>query len=1856
MQRPAQRLPARSVSRLIVFASIFMLLTGQVAAAPGALTPAPDDAGARRVPTGPAALEDGLLKKLETGETDRFVVQFAAEADLSDASGIDSFRGRGQFVVDALKGAAKAQRDAIALVRGTAGARAQSHWLRNTLIVKGNARLAERLAALPGVTEVRAERVFPLVVPVEIDVAVLAEEPEWGVAKIGAPEAWAQGVLGSGIVVANIDTGVDFEHPALVNQYRGNLGGGAFDHNYSWWDPTGVCGDTPCDNAQHGTHTMGTMVGGDGPGEFTPDVGVAPGAQWIAAKGCEDVFCTEGSLLSSGEFILEPTDLNGENGDVTRRPDIVNNSWGGGPGDPFYLGVVTAWRAAGIVPVFSAGNAGSGCNSGGSPGDYLESFSVGATDIGDLIAGFSSRGPSPFGKGMPDVSAPGVDVISTIPGGGYASFSGTSMAAPHTAGALALVLSAEPGLIGQVDASTAALRDTALDILDDQCGGDEDGDPNNVYGDGRIDAAAAVALVATGGTLAGTVTDSGSGDPIGGATVAASNGSRTFSAATAADGTFDLFLAAGSYAVTAEAFGYFMGQAEGVTIETDVTTTQDFALVAKPRYEVSGQVTAASDGAPIEGATVKAIGTPVPPAVTNPNGVYTLTLPEGSYTLRASAGGCTDLAFEEIELTADLEVDFELARKLDNFGHGCAPIDFDWVDAGTQTALYGDDFVGRLRLPFDFPYYGETYGEVFISDNGYLNFLGPDQFNPFPIEIPSQQPPNAAIYALWQNLRIEGAGGIDYATVGDAPDRAFVIEYSDVSAGSAEVTFEIKLWENGDIDLLYADAGDGGNAGIGIENAAGDDALQFSYLTDILSANTAYRFSEVPTGLVRGTVTDANDGLPVAGATVEAVGSGRSTTTDADGAYQLRLLPGSYTLRISSDGYTTFEQEFDLAVDEELVIDAALAAPIGSVDPTEISASVGLGETTEAIVTVSNTGSGPLAWTVRERPTGHTPPELPAIEGSPKRTPEWRVRPAPAGLPVAETSALPSELLSDIIDDPEGDAVGPIDVTTVRGGADTAEITMEIDLADGSSIDDMAGYVFLDVDQDPTTGIPAEGMAGLETQDVGMEYFVDLFAIHEPDPVVLIVDAFAFEVVAVTPARLEGQTLGFDVPLDAIGGDDGFVNTAMVIGDFSQPTDWAPDEGHGTIEPFSDAPWMSEDPETGSIEPGESTDVTVTLGGPDVAAGTYTGMLVFLTSDPRTSAFVVDVTLEVTLPDTFGSVSGTVTDAHSGEPLPASVVISAELNGSPYPVEVTAGNDGTFTALAPEGTWPTSWSLDGYVTVNGEVTVTRGVNTPGADAALHREQPHATLEGGPFTFVLPEGTTGTETLVLGNPEGHIPLDFTVGEVDLTPPPTEASPEGSGQWLFQPGEPVDGIQTNGGDTVARPSAFRWTPDASTSDLSVLVYADDQVHPAPNTYVDQALQALGMGYTAHYDGDFPGFEADLADGTWDLVIFADDYFAPDSSTFDALHAYVAGGGRLIVHTWTVGGQPDHPLWDALGIAYHSDDIEPADPVHWWQPSHPAFVVPQQVPEFTQLDEVGFLVYGQHVDATTGDAIGGYTTPGPDPGEGALVVGAERRTVFRGFMDAPNSADLDEDGTLDGVELWENLISGIQFGFLSDVPWLTVTPESGTVAIDESADLTVTADASGLEPGVYQALVVVQTNDPDNGSFSVPVTLVVPVYRQGVNSGGSAHETADGVPYAADRAYGTGPYGYVGPSATRKTAAGIAGTEEDALYRNLRQGMTSYRFDVPLDATYRVDLQFAEITSAKAGGRLFNVIIEGEVVLTGFDVFAQAGANAALDRSFDVQVSDGTLDIQFVAQRGDKPIVNAILVTHRPDLEPG
>jgi subtilisin family serine protease len=429
-----------------------------------------------------------LRQQLDTG-TATFWVLFRDRADLSAAPAISDWVARGRFVVDRLRAtASSSQAGVLALLRAR-GVEHQSFHIVNTVrVVEGDAGLAAALAARPEVSLLVPSRTLRIPRPTPGAGIGPTAPVEWNIQNINADDVWNTfNVRGRGIVVANIDTGVQFDHAALSRQYRGRRPAGV-NHNYSWWDPSNICaGDVPCDNNGHGTHTMGTMVGDDGGAN---QIGVAPRAKWIAAKGCEDVSCSDVALMSSGEWLLAPTRLDGSNPKPNLRPHVVNNSWGGAGPDDFYRGIVEAWVASGIFPVFSNGGSGPTCGTVGSPASYPESYGVGAHDINDNIASFSGRGPSPFGGIIkPNTTAPGVNIRSGWNDGSYMILTGTSMSAPHVAGTVALMWSAAPDISREIEATRDILDLTAVDMAG-ACGGTESN--NNTYGEGRLDAFAAV--------------------------------------------------------------------------------------------------------------------------------------------------------------------------------------------------------------------------------------------------------------------------------------------------------------------------------------------------------------------------------------------------------------------------------------------------------------------------------------------------------------------------------------------------------------------------------------------------------------------------------------------------------------------------------------------------------------------------------------------------------------------------------------------------------------------------------------------------------------------------------------------------------------------------------------------------------------------------------------------------------------------------------------------------------------------------------------------------------------------------------------------------------------------------------------------------------------------------------------------------------------------------------------------------------------------------------------------------------------------------------------------------------------------
>ncbi len=442
------------------------------------------------LPAQPAAdskIESGLLTTLTgnpSGSTPFFVV-FQESASLDAASQVPDREQRGRAVVQILQETANRTQAGVQAILRARGADFTSYWVVNSIYVpNGNLGIARALATRPEVSRIEPEPVISVPPVIVEEAPIEVQSIEWGINKIRAPEVWPT-TKGAGIVVANIDTGVRYTHNAVVDQYRGNNGDGTFDHSGNWKDPSSICGATPCDNNNHGTHTMGTMVGDDDAGN---QIGVAPEAEWISCKGCSTNSCSGSHLITCGQWILDPN----EDSSGSDQPDIVNNSWSGGGGNNWYMGIVDGWRAAGIFPAFANGNSGPNCGTAGSPGDYFQSFASGATDIGDNIASFSSRGPSAFGPVKPDVSAPGVSVRSSTASGdsSYSNFSGTSMASPHTAGSVALMWAADPALRGDIAATEALLRGAAVDLGPGTCGGTLA--LNNTFGEGRIDVKEAV--------------------------------------------------------------------------------------------------------------------------------------------------------------------------------------------------------------------------------------------------------------------------------------------------------------------------------------------------------------------------------------------------------------------------------------------------------------------------------------------------------------------------------------------------------------------------------------------------------------------------------------------------------------------------------------------------------------------------------------------------------------------------------------------------------------------------------------------------------------------------------------------------------------------------------------------------------------------------------------------------------------------------------------------------------------------------------------------------------------------------------------------------------------------------------------------------------------------------------------------------------------------------------------------------------------------------------------------------------------------------------------------------------------------
>jgi serine protease AprX len=463
-----------------------------------------------------------VMEHTANGQLAEFFVVLSDQADLSSAASFPTKAEKGRYVYNTLLDKAQTTQEPILQWLRDRAIEHRSFYIVNAILVKGTREIAETLAARTEVARVEGNahihNNLPQQGPVEMSYGPKVPATiEPGIQDTHAPQVWALGYTGQNIVIASADTGVRWTHNALKPHYRG-WNGATANHNFNWHDsihdsvgnPCGNDSQQPCDDFFHGSHTTGTAIGDDGSGH---QIGMAPGAKWIGCRNMDQGDGTPARYIECMEFFLAPYPLNctPDQGDPTKAPDITINSWGCPVSEGCTVGdelqaAVEAQETAGIQMVVAAGNNGPACGSiddigptsqAGPPSWYAASYTVGALNTGTLtIAGFSNRGPVTIdgsNRIKPDITAPGTGTRSATNAcdSCYGTASGTSMATPHIAGAMALLWSALPGLQNQIQASRDAL-DNAAHFIDNQgvCG--TAGPPNNVYGWGRVDIAAAV--------------------------------------------------------------------------------------------------------------------------------------------------------------------------------------------------------------------------------------------------------------------------------------------------------------------------------------------------------------------------------------------------------------------------------------------------------------------------------------------------------------------------------------------------------------------------------------------------------------------------------------------------------------------------------------------------------------------------------------------------------------------------------------------------------------------------------------------------------------------------------------------------------------------------------------------------------------------------------------------------------------------------------------------------------------------------------------------------------------------------------------------------------------------------------------------------------------------------------------------------------------------------------------------------------------------------------------------------------------------------------------------------------------------
>ncbi|HEX9252377.1 MAG TPA: S8 family serine peptidase [Ignavibacteriaceae bacterium] len=775
----------------------------------------------------------------------------------------------------------------------------EAFWIANMFMVEAKPIIINELMTRLDVSEMDLDALLELDRPEKVEGYVDGiESVEPGLKIINAHLLWAQGITGQGRIVMDIDTGVFPNHPALNFKWRGNH----VPSNQAWFDPVG--GTTvPSDCDGHGSHTMGTMVGWS---PTTGDtVGVAPDAEWIAAK----TICTSPHTSNSVAAFQWAINPDGDPLTISDMPDVISNSWY----DPdvsnecsgIYKTTLDAVEAAGIAVVFSAGNNGPGTSTITKPKNInTNNVNVmctaaidGASYLGgntNPIASFSSRGPSLCGGTgslliKPEVSAPGVSVRSSGSATGYTVLSGTSMASPHVAGAVALLKQFAPNLTGKQ--ILEALYNTAVDL-------GAAGEDNN-YGMGLIDVYAAFLSLGTADSTApDPITDLSVVSPTSNSlniqwTVpydSSMNGVRgydiRYSTSAITDSTTfynaailpytaipDTAGAIETYLVEGLAFAtpyYFSIKSKDVWGNwSDLSNTATGTTLAAPQISV----TPASINNILNPFEVVVDTVTISNISANPStldfsvALENNTFPDGIISSRIIpkynqlADAVEVSSKDNPQIFGGVSIDgsggpdlFGYKWRDSNEPNGPQYVWNDITSSGTlatnwiPTGTYDpkdEGYTGPFPLGFNCKFYGQEKNQIYVSSNGLIlfNTINTNIFSN--AQIPSAADPNEYIAPFWDDLDGVSSGTVHYKQEGST----FIIQFTGWHkySNSGSLTFQIVIHQNGKIVIYYNNMNATLNsATVGIENAAGNDGLQVAYNANYVANNLALEFAAEP--------------------------------------------------------------------------------------------------------------------------------------------------------------------------------------------------------------------------------------------------------------------------------------------------------------------------------------------------------------------------------------------------------------------------------------------------------------------------------------------------------------------------------------------------------------------------------------------------------------------------------------------------------------------------------------------------------------------------------------------------------------------------------------------------------------------------------------------------------------------------------------------------------------------------------------------------------------------------------------------------------------------------------------------------